>query len=96
VWYNILIGLLKENEMLNYFIIAVGVIILSFIIVYLVATVGMKDKAKKVAREMIAQGKIIDERRYTRVLNILNAMNSLEGKDLEAEDLWHKLTAMKN
>ena len=58
-------------------------------IFFAVVVVGAQNKAKKNAKRMITAGKI--DKTYDKTMKVL----SVTKDDLEAADLYHKLSAMK-
>ncbi len=75
--------------MLTYVFIFIALVVVISVIIWFVVA-GSQNKARKVAKQMIADGNITDTARVERVLSILN-----EQSDTESKHLWHKLTELK-
>jgi preprotein translocase subunit SecY len=66
-----------------------GVVLAFFLAIVYVRAQG---KAKKIAKKIISEGKITNEKVYNNTLKLLATTKD----DLEAADLYHKLSSLKS
>ncbi len=64
---------------------------IGFAVPIAIIIITQQSGAKKEAKKMLAQGKIVNQREFKRVSRILSTIQN----DLEAADLWKKLQELK-